>query len=147
MRLTKWTPLTPIDTVFDRMNWGFPALEKFFEDMTPSEGSSVLRLPRTNIRETDSDYVFTMEMPGVSKNEVEVHVEGDSLVIKGGHEEEKHDEKGVIRREFRSTRYERTFTIGTDIDREKIKAGMENGVLTVTLPKSAAKVGRKVEVS
>lgn len=149
MRLTKWTPLTPIDTVFDRLDWGFPAIDKYLDELN-GERDSALRLPRTNIRETENAYEFSMEMPGVNKKDVEVHIEGDSLVIKGEHvltTEDKTSKKDLLRREFRSSRYERTFTVGTDIDRENIKATMTDGVLTVTLPKTADKVGRKVDVS
>jgi HSP20 family protein len=151
MKITKYiTPASQLDSVFDRL--GLPAFDRFFGDVnieSPQNWATV-RLPRTNIRESEQAFEFTMEMPGLSKEHVEVNVEGDVLTIKGAKSEsspEQSVEKGVLRREFRATRFERTFNIGDAIDRENVKAKMENGILTVTLPKSAEKVGRKVDVA
>jgi HSP20 family protein len=152
MRITKYvTPITPIDTVFDRLGWGLPALERLFSDRwlgdsSAHEGWAPVRLPRTNVNETPDAYVFSMEMPGLTRKDVEVNLEGDTLVVKG-HKEEKQESKDLVRREFYTTSFERSFTVGEGIDRDKVHARMENGVLTVTLPRAAEKLGRKIEVA
>ena len=87
-----------------------------------------------------------MEMPGLTRENIEVNIEGDTLLVKG-ERTEKHEEKGYLRREYRAARFERTFNVGAGIDREKVKAKMEDGILTVTLPKSPEKVGRKIDVA
>jgi HSP20 family protein len=87
-----------------------------------------------------------MEMPGLTKQNVEVNIEGDTLIVRG-ERSEKIEEKGLIRREYRSARFERSFNVGTGVDRDRVKARMENGILTVTLPKSPEKIGRKIEVA
>jgi len=152
MKITKYvTPVSQLDAVFDRLGLGLPAVDRFFSETSSSADSawSSARLPRTNIRETDDAYVFTMEMPGLSREQVEVNIEGDTLIIKGEKSEksEPADEKGLLRREYRATRFERTFGVGDSIDREQVRAKMENGILTVTLPKVAEKVGRKIDVA
>jgi HSP20 family protein len=147
MKITKYeAPVSPIEAMFDRLNWGFPMIDRFFAEGEGQEGWAAVRLPRTNVHETDDAWVFTMEMPGLTRDQIEVNIEGDTLIVKG-ETSEKHEEKGVIRREFRTARYERSFNVGAGIDREKVRAKMENGVLTVTLPKAPDKLGRKIEVA
>jgi len=149
MFITRCNPRNEIDRY--HRGQAFPNLfREFFEagEAGDSEATSQ-RLPRTNVSETDAAFVFTLEMPGIAKENVEVSVEGDRLIIKGGAEqktEEKNDEKGLIRREFQATRFERSFRLGNDVDADQVKAKMLDGVLTVTLSKKQEKVGRRVDV-
>jgi len=148
MKLTKCAPVVRND-FYDRLNWGFPVLQRVLGDLAETgdaNGAAPLRHPRTNILEEENSFVFTMEMPGLTRENVEVQLEDDRLVIKGEAAKET-EEKGMIRREYSSARFERTFNLGTDIDSEKISAKMENGVLTVTLPKKPEKLGRRVEIA
>ncbi len=146
MKLMKYeSPATPIDRLFDRLNWGFP-LERVFGDAESSEeGWASIRLPRTNIAELDDAFVFSMEMPGLDKQDVSVNIEGETLIVRG-EKSEQHEEKGLIRREYRSTKFERSFNVN-GINRDAVKAKMENGILSVTLPKALDKVGKKVEIA
>jgi HSP20 family protein len=147
MKIMKYeSPLAPLEVALDRFNWGFPMLDRIFGEVDGDQGWSTVRLPKTNVHETDEAYVFTMEMPGLTKENVEVNFEGDSLIVKG-EKSQKQEEKGVIRREYHSTRFERTFNVGPGIDREKVKAKMEDGLLTVTLPKTRERIGRKIEIA
>ena len=147
MKVVKYeTPVSPIDRLFDRLNWGLPALDRFFNDSEVNEeGWAAIRMPRTNVQEVDDAFIFTMEMPGLDKQDVSVNIEGDTLIVKG-EKSEKQEEKGVIRREYRSTRFERSFNV-SGINREGVKAKMEHGILTVTLPKTPEKVGRKIDIA
>ncbi len=147
MKLVKYeSPASAIDNLLSRMNWGLPMLDRYFGDINAEEDVwSAARLPRTNIKETADSYVFSMEMPGLTKDDITVNLEGDALIVKG-EKSEKHEEEGMIRREFRTTRFERTFNVG-GVDRDKVKARVENGILVVTLPKVPEKVGRKIEIA
>lgn len=136
--------MTPFDSLFDRLNWGFPALDRALSE---GNGDALARLPRTNIQETDSAYVLTLEMPGLRKEDVEVNFEDDTLIVKGEKSQKTEDkDQGVVKREFRSTRFERTFSV-RGMDRDQVRAKMEDGILTVTLPKTPEKVGKKIDVS
>ena len=148
MKLVKYVNGAPIETALDRL-WNFPSLDRFFDlDTTSGEAEAATRSPRTNIRETDESYEFTLEMPGLTKEDIELAIEKDRLVVRGGSESKTEENtKDLVRREFRSSRYERSFGIGNGIDREKISAKLENGVLTVTVPKAAAHVGRRIEIA
>ncbi len=154
MKVTKYeSPLSPLEAALDRWGfptveratWGLPLIDRIFTDSN-GEAWSTARLPKTNVAETEDAYLFTIEMPGLKKENVEVNFEGDTLIVKGESSEKK-EEKGVIRREYHSTRFERTFGIGPGVDREKVMAKMEDGILTVTLPKSQERIGRKIEIA
>jgi len=149
MKVTKFVaPVSPIDAAFDRLGFGLPMIERFLGDVESNgrSGWTAVRLPRTNVAEVENAFVFTLEMPGLSREQVEVNIEGDTLVVKGGVTEQSENQKGLLRSEFRATRFERTFTIGEQIDRDQVKAKMQDGILTITLPKTPEKVGRKVEI-
>jgi HSP20 family protein len=147
MKITKYVaPVSPFDAVFDRLGWGLPTLDRLFSESNGGESWTSVRLPRTNVRETDDAFVFTMEMPGLGRENVEIDLEGDTLVVKGEKAEQSED-KGLVRREYQSTRFERTFRVGDGIDRDGVKAKMVDGILTVTLPKTPERVGRKIDIA
>ena len=86
------------------------------------------------------------ELPGVDKKNVEVSVEGKELVITA-ERSEKVESDGLLRREIRSEKYKRSFTMGDTIDADSIKAKLENGILKVSMSRKPESVGRKVDVS
>ena len=133
--------VSPLDAIFERLNWGLPTL-----DFDNGSGQLSTRLPRTNVQETDDAYILSLEMPGLHKGDVEVNFENDTLIIKGEKKTETTEEKGVVRREYRTMRYERSFNVH-GVARDHVSAKMENGILSVTLPKSAERLGRKIDVS
>ena len=146
MTLIRCNTHNSLDRAFDNMHHGlFPFFNGFVRDEAEMNAKESSRLPRTDIEETDENFVFSMEMPGLAKKDVEVSIEKDVLLIKG-ERTEKAEEKNLLRREIRSTKFERSFKIGDTVEQDKIKAKMDNGLLTVTLPKKPEKVGRKVDV-
>ena len=153
MKLVKHhRPYGVFDGLFEGMNRGlYPALSpsrSADESQTPASQTPALRLPRTNIVERDDSFEFTMEMPGLDKKDVDVSLENDTLTVKGEKSEENEDAKvkGLLRREIRSSKFERRFSLGNEVDQENIKAKMNEGVLTVILAKKSDKVGRRVDV-
>jgi HSP20 family protein len=88
-----------------------------------------------------------MELPGVQKKDLDVSIDGDQLVITAERSEKVESEDGLLRREIRSEKFRRSFTIGDSVERDAIKAKLENGILKVTLPKKALSTGRKVDVN
>jgi HSP20 family protein len=149
MKLIKYeNPATPMDRLFDRLNWGLPAIDRFFgENDTTGDGWASIRMPRTNVQELEDSFVFTLEMPGLDKKDVSLNIEGDTLVVKGETtQKDEQNDKGLIRREYRSARFERSFNVN-GIHRDGVKARMESGILTITLPKTAEKVGKKIDIA
>ena len=102
-------------------------------------GNTRATLPdfRTDIRETDGQYVLDAELPGFNKEDIHLDLKDGILTISAEHREDKEekDAKGnFIRRERRCGSFSRSFDV-TGIDVENISASYNNGVLELTLPK------------
>jgi HSP20 family protein len=104
--------------------------------------ASMLGLPAADVKETQNAYLLHVELPGLSRDELDLSVRGDTLAI-SGHKLESKDDSGAAYRmsERRFGSFERRFPIPADIDRDKIEARFRDGVLTVTLPKTEAAAG------
>jgi len=101
--------------------------------------------PDVNIYETDDGYVLHAEMPGVTKDGLEVTLENNVLTFVGRRHEE--PVKGdVLYRESRSANFRRVFELDPAIDTNKISAEMRQGVLTLMLPKAERVKPRKIEI-
>ena len=93
-------------------------------------------LPPTDIRETNESIVLTADMPGVKVDGVNVTLENDVLTVRGTVAEEHRGDLGAAYAEYEVGNYQRSFALSDEIDRDKIDARMNNGVLTLTLPKT-----------
>jgi len=102
--------------------------------------------PEVNIFETKDDYVLEAEMPGVSKEGIEITLDGNVLTILG-HRADKSLAGDPLYRESRQAHYRRVFEVDPSVDGDKINARIEQGVLTLTLPKAERVKPRKINVS
>lgn len=103
-------------------------------------------LPPVNIREDKDAYVLEAEMPGVNKDLLEVSVEGSELTILG-HRPPEPAKGTLLLRERRPVDFRRVFEIDPAIDTTGIRATMQQGLLTLTLPKSERVKPRRIEVA
>lgn len=110
--------------------------------------------PAINVSESESEYKVDVAAPGMTKEDFNIHIDEDNnLVIsmekKTDNKEEKKDRK-YLRREFSYSKFEQTMILPDDVDKEKIGAAVENGVLDITLPKlskeNLPKLTRDIEV-
>ena len=92
-----------------------------------------------NVIESATDYKVEVAAPGMKKEDFNIHVNEDNdLVISMEKKEEKKDENKearYLRREFSYSKYQQTLILPDDVDKDKIDAKVENGVLTIELPK------------
>lgn len=100
--------------------------------------------PVGNICEEDGKVVLRLEMPGVDKNDISVNVDGDVLSIRG-HREPATEGKYLVR-ERRDGDFFQRYTLDESVNRDKIEAKMENGILTVNLNLKDEVKPRKIEV-
>ena len=103
--------------------------------------------PVTDICETESGLTIVMEMPGVTKESVNVDLQDDVLRIEGQIDFSKYKGMEPLYTEYNVGHYVRTFGLPSKIDREKIAAQLEDGVLTLTLPKVLEAQPRRISVS
>jgi len=101
--------------------------------------------PEVNIFETKDGYVLEAEMPGVSKEGLEITLEGNEITLVGHRSHETPPGTSLFR-ERRPADYKRVFELDPAIDTAKVSARMEQGVLTLTLPKSEEVKPRKISV-
>ena len=106
-------------------------------------GRRAKNLMKTDIRETDTEYELTIDLPGFKKEEVHASLENGYLTIsaaKGLDEEEKEKKTGrYIRKERYAGACQRSFYVGDEITEEDIKGEFKHGILRLTIPKKEAK--------
>lgn len=120
------------------------------KEQRPTQTNEVQRrqefiAPEVNIFETKDGYVLEAEMPGVNKQGLEITLEGNVLTI-GGHRHEDKAPGQPLVRECVKADYRRMFELDPAIDTSKISARMDQGILTLTLPKSERVKPRKITV-
>jgi HSP20 family protein len=104
-------------------------------------------VPATDIFESDNALTLLLEMPGVGKNDVDVQIENDVLRVEGKIDYAAYKDIEPIYTEYNIGHYARAFTLPNKIDRDAITAQVENGVLTLTLPKAKEAQPRRIVVN
>ena len=134
--LTRWDPDREMMTLREAMDQLFDdAFTRPFSLMR--NGGSNWSSPAIDMYQTDNDVVVKAALPGIKANEVQINVNNDLLTIRGEstQEEEKKDKSWHIR-EQRWGAFERSVRLPTGVIADKAKADFDNGILTITLPKS-----------
>jgi HSP20 family protein len=106
---------------------------------------SVLR-PPVDIHETDDAIVLRADMPGVTKDRLELRVEGNTLLIEGTIGIAPQDQMSALYADVRATTWRRQFVLSNELESARIEANLQNGVLTVNIPKRAEVRPRRIEV-
>jgi HSP20 family protein len=125
----------------------------FDEFLTRSWGAPLSRFegrftPRVNVEERDDEIEITAELPGMEAEDVDLTLTDDALTISGEKREEKEEERGnyhYMERSYGSFR--RSIPLPGTVDADEVDATFKNGVLTITMPKVAAKGQKKISVS
>ena len=111
--------------------------------------------PAINVIESDKDYKVEVAAPGMTKDDFNIHLSEDNeLVItmekKNETKEENKENKKYLRREFSYSKFQQSLVLPDDVEKDKIGAAVNNGVLTIDLPKrqpeEKAKVNRSIEI-
>jgi HSP20 family protein len=118
-------------------------VEKKQETTVPSRAF----LPVTDIFETDQALTVVLEMPGVSKDNVDISVENDILTIEGRIDYSKYEGLQPVYTEYNVGHYVRSFQISSKIEQSGISAELKDGVITLVLPKAETAKPRKIKLS
>ncbi len=103
-------------------------------------------LPYADIYETEGALCVVMEMPGVEKKRLNVALENDVLRVDGQIDFANYEDMEPVYTEYNVGHYARSFTLSNKIDQEKISAQLEDGVLTLTLPKAKQAQPRRISI-
>ena len=138
--------------VMFRNSWMPTVFEDFLNnDFVPRVGSTA---PAVNVKESETAYTMELAAPGIKKEYCRVNINEDgnlTIAIENKMEHKEGDKKHhYLRREFSYSNYEQIYTLPDDVERNKISAKVEDGILTVILPKQEKeqkKLSQNIEVS
>ena len=118
-------------------NWLPSIFNDFFDNDWMVKANATA--PAINVFETEKEYKVELAAPGMTKEDFNVHIdEENNLVISMEKKTENKEEKNegrYLRREFSYSKFQQTMILPDDVDKEKISAQVENGVLNIDLPK------------
>lgn len=103
-------------------------------------------LPRVDVLEDATGITVLADLPGVPKDKLALHVDGDTLRIEGEIAQTASDGLEVHHAEVRFPRYRRAFTLSAELDTARINAQLRDGVLTLRIPKHEHTQPRRIEV-
>jgi HSP20 family protein len=135
--LMRWNPAEELSS------WHRDIDDLFGRFFGRAENSGVSWVPRAETYRKDNDYVVRLDIPGVDPKNVQLHVEGNTLFIKG---ERKSEAKGSDYQQSYYGRFEQTVMLPQGVEAEKIAAHYEHGVLELRVPLPAQLAGRKIPI-
>jgi len=146
MTIERWTPIREMVSMRDAVN---SLLQENFvqpTDARPVRGAATFALP-LDVTEAENDFVVRASLPGIKPEDVQTTILGDTLTIRGESGVDEENGHHWLLRERRSGSFQRSVKMGMPIDADMASARFENGVLTLTLPKSEQARPKQIKVS
>lgn len=148
--IVRWDPFRDVMTLQDRMNRLFDqALSKTRIDRVDDEEglNTSTWVPAVDIFETADSVVVKAELPGVSRENIDIQVRDNTLTLKGERKFEREiQDENYLRIERSYGAFHRAFSLPTVIRQDKVKAALRDGVLEVTLPKAEEAKPKQVKI-
>jgi HSP20 family protein len=137
--LARFDPFWDVDDIFS----------KFMMRPFSREGMEIEPQIKMDVKEADGKYVVNAEIPGVSKDDIHVTIDGNRVSISAEVKQEKETKEGerVIRCERSYGMASRSFTLADEVDQGKVQAKYNNGVLELTLPKKPGSTRKEISIS
>lgn len=138
---------------YNNQNWLPSIFNDFFDNDWMVKANATA--PAINVIESNTDYKVEVAAPGMTKEDFNIHLtDNNELVInmekKNETKEEDKENKKYLRREFSYSKFEQALVLPDDVEKEKISANVNDGVLSIVLPKQTAeekaKVNRVIEI-
>lgn len=153
MSLVRWNPVRDLATfpadilgMQREMNKMF---DRFFRGGTVDNGDLIPTswLPAMDLVENDNTYVAKVELPGVSKDDVKITLQDNTLTIRGEKKSEKETKEANYHHLERSYgAFQRSFALPGSVKSDKVEAEYKDGILTITLPKSEESRRKQIDV-
>ena len=138
----------PFSNVFDDFLKGFRVRPVSSAAYDQADGLNQARRARIDVTEQNGEYKVLAELPGVKKDDIKVEIDGDQVSISAesrAEREVKEGERLVHSERFYGT-LARAFRLGQEVDRERVVAKYENGILELTLPKKQASAAKQITI-
>jgi HSP20 family protein len=133
----RWDPFRELDELYDRMN-------HLWENNVTTDGVERW-VPAADIVESDDSYLIEMDLPGVDQDDVDIEINGRELTVSG--EVKEKERAGILRRRTRKVgEFSYSVTLPMEIDADAVTAHLDNGVLSITVPKSQRAKSRRVAI-
>jgi len=110
------------------------------------EAVSLQQVP-VDVEEKEDRYILTAQIPGVSKEEIQISVEKDILTLEGSYSYQRDENASYLLSERSAGEFKRTFRLPSMVEVEKIEARIADGILTLEIPKPAAILPRTIKIS
>lgn len=144
MTIVRWTPRRDMLRIQDEMN----RLFNNFVRSTEADREQTMWSPQVDIFESDDEISVTVEIPGMEKEDVTVSIQDNVLTLKG---EKKQDteskDKNFHRVERAYGSFERSFSLPSTIQTDRVKATAKDGVLTIALPKAEEAKPKEIAIA
>lgn len=141
----RWKPFGDLLSMHDDIHRFF---EGAFGGTGKERGSETSWCPPTDIFETKDNYVFKLEVPGISKKDIHVELKGNNLTIEGEKREpNKVKKENYHRVESYSGKFSRTYSLPGNVDPKKVEAHLEDGILELRLGKREEEKAKTISIN
>jgi len=152
--IQNWEPLKEMERIQQRMDKMFrdSFARAFKDEKSDFFGKTVTFEPNVGIKEANTEYIVTVDLPGMNKDDIKIEVKDNLLVISGERKSEIKTENEKIHKEERSYGYfSRTLTLPPDVRTDELSAEYKNGVLNISIPRAGSaqkseEPGRKIQI-
>jgi len=127
MSLVKFNHRPSINSIFDDFFQNTDMLDASYNKNT---------IPAVNVKETDKSFFIELAVPGMKKEDLNIELDNNKLIISNEKEESKTEEtEKYTRREFKYSKFQRTFNLPKNVDSKAIAGDYKDGILSITIPK------------
>lgn len=145
--MTQLTRRTPTRNLRDLQREVDDIFDRFFDRDDRDRSTSAVWSPRTDLSETDDRYRIRLDLPGMSKDDISINLQNNTLTVRGERESTRTaDDEDYVRVERAFGTFHRTFTLPDAVDADNIEATYEDGVLTIGVPKTEESTPRQIEI-
>lgn len=145
--MTQMTRYTPQRTLRDLQSEVDDIFDRFFNRERGEERTTAVWSPQTDLTETDGAYRIRLDLPGMKKDDIVINLQNNTLTVRGERKSDRTNEtEEYVRVERAFGTFHRTFALPDTVDAENIEATYDDGVLTISVPKTEENTRRQIEI-
>ncbi len=145
-----WARLSDVNRMFNTLNYLRGSLEGLSNEMDRSWriSSPILdNMPRTNLYDSGDKFQLVAEVPGLDKDDINIKIQGNYLELSGARKINKPEAYTAHRVERKAVSFTRSFTLPADVEADRVEAKLQDGILTLDLPKAEAVKPKQITIN